>query len=64
MLKISLKISFSIKFYVLLSSVKCRNEFKGKVTVAFANSLDPDQDGQNVGPDLIQNCLALLIVFL
>ena len=24
--------------------------------VAFANSLDPDQDRQNVGPDLDSNC--------
>ena len=25
----------------------------------FANSLDPDQDRQNVGPDLDPNCLTL-----
>ena len=25
--------------------------------IIFANSLDPDQDQQNVGPDLDQNCL-------
>ena len=25
----------------------------------FANSLDPDQDQQNVGPDLDPNCLTL-----
>ena len=30
----------------------------------FENSLDPDQDRQNVGPDLDPNCLALLRVFL
>ena len=27
--------------------------------ITFANSLDPDQDGQNVGPDLDSNCLTL-----
>ena len=27
--------------------------------IAFANSLDPDQDQQNVGPDLGPNCLTL-----
>ena len=27
--------------------------------VKFANSLDPDQDRHNVGPDLDPNCLAL-----
>ena len=27
--------------------------------ITFANSLDPDQDGQNVGPDLDPNCLTL-----
>ena len=31
--------------------------------IFFANSLDPDQAGQNVGPDLDPNCL-ILIVFL
>ena len=25
--------------------------------IAFANSLDPDQDRQNVRPDLVPNCL-------
>ena len=27
--------------------------------ITFANSLDPDQDQQNIGPDLVPNCLAL-----
>ena len=27
--------------------------------MTFANSLDPDQDPQNVGPDLDPNCLTL-----
>ena len=32
--------------------------------ITFANSLDPDQDQQNVGPDLDPNCLTILIGFL
>ena len=31
--------------------------------ISFANSLEPDQAGYNVGPDLGPNCL-ILIVFL
>ena len=27
--------------------------------ITFANGLDPDQDRQNVGPDLVPNCLTL-----
>ena len=27
----------------------------------FANSLNPDQDQQNVGPDLGSNCLTLIV---
>ena len=32
--------------------------------ITFANSLDPDQDRQNVGLDLDPNCLTFLVVFL
>ena len=32
--------------------------------IAFSNSLDTDQDRQNVGPDLDPNCLTLVIGFL
>ena len=32
--------------------------------ITFANSLDADQDRQNVGPDLDPTCLTLLTVFL
>ena len=32
--------------------------------ISFANSLDPDQDRQYVGPDQDPNCLNALIVFL
>ena len=27
----------------------------------FANTLDPDQDSQNVGPDMDPNCLTLMV---
>ena len=30
--------------------------------ITFANSLDPDQARQNVGPDLDPNCLTLLVL--
>ena len=30
-------------------------------TVALANSLEPDQDRYNVGPDLDPNCLTLIV---
>ena len=29
--------------------------------ITFANSLDPDQARQNVGPDLDPNCLTLMV---
>ena len=31
----------------------------GRLLITFANSLDPDQDRQDVGPDLDPNCLTL-----
>ena len=36
----------------------CGGNFCG-LLITFANSLDPDQDRQNVGPDLDPNCLTL-----
>ena len=39
-----------------LLSVTCEHD---KQHCTFANSLDPDQDRQNVGPDLDSNCLTL-----
>ena len=30
-----------------------------RLPITFANSLDPNQDRQNVGPDLDPNCLTL-----
>ena len=33
--------------------------FRSRLLMAFANSLDPDQARQDVGPDLGQNCLNL-----
>ena len=35
-----------------------------QLLVTFANRLDPDQDQQNVDPDLDRNCLTHQIVFL
>ena len=43
--------------YYLSSSYFCR------LLITFANSLNPDQDRQEVGPDLDPNWLTLLIVF-
>ena len=56
----------------LSSAANCRWRFKGYLIVSqtstlfllavlktIANSLDPDQDGQNVGPDLDPNYLTL-----
>ena len=39
--------------YFLASAHFCR------LVITFANSLDPDQDGQNMGTDLDPNCLTL-----
>ena len=30
--------------------------------ITFANSLDPDEDRQKVGPDLGPNCLTLIVI--
>ena len=32
-----------------------------RLLITFANSLDPDQDRQNVGPDLDPNYLTLIV---
>ena len=32
-----------------------------RLLISFANSLDPDQDRQNVGPDLDPNGLTLIV---
>ena len=34
-----------------------------RLLINFANSLDPDQNRQNVGPGLDPNCLTLWLVF-
>ena len=41
------------QIYFLASSDFCR------LLIAFVNSLEPDQDPQNVGPDLDPSCLTL-----
>ena len=33
--------------------------YECRLLITFANSLDPDQARQNVGPDLDPNCLTL-----
>ena len=40
----------------VLNSLQARGDFCC-LLIAFANSLDPDQARQNVGPDLDPNCL-------
>ena len=47
-----------------LGVVKVKNSFPAsgdfcRLLIIFANSLDPDQARQNVGPDLDPNCLTL-----
>ena len=41
-----------------------KGDLCGLLIDTFANSLDTDQDRQNVGSDLDTNCFTLLIVFL
>ena len=58
------------QFQITLSAllINFLDKFKDKEKIAillflsgdtFANRLDPDQDRQNVGPDLDPNCLTL-----
>ena len=51
-------IKFEAKIFFLASSDFCQ------LLITFANSLDPDQDQQNVGPDLDSNRLTHLVVLL
>ena len=48
-----------LKLLSFCSSFLASSDFCGLLKT-FANSLDPDQDRQNVGPDLDPNCLTLL----
>ena len=53
-----------IKLEWILPSVGAFNPFLARgnfccLLIIFANSLDPDHDRQNVGPDLDPNCLTL-----
>ena len=43
---------------VPISVIPASCDFRHLV-ITFANRLDPDQDRQNVGPDLDQTCLTL-----
>ena len=47
-----------IVLWGLINSLPAIGEFHHPL-ITFANSLDPDQDRQNVGPDLDPNCLIL-----
>ena len=44
-----------LTFSLLAATFNCR------LLISFANSLDPDQDRQNVGPDLDPNRLTLIL---
>ena len=46
------------KFFFCLNSLPTSGDFC-HLLITFANSLDPDQAGQNIGPDLDPNCLTL-----
>ena len=43
----------------VLNSFLASSHYCG-LLIIFSNSLDPDQDRQNVGPDLDPNCLTLI----
>ena len=45
-------------YLVSLNSLSANGDFYC-LLITFTNSLDPDQDRQNVGPDLDLNCLTL-----
>ena len=45
---------------VCLNSFPASGDFD-HLLITFANSLDPDQARQNVGPDLDPNCLTLMV---
>ena len=49
---------FQIALSLLTSGNFCGGKFCG-LLITFANSLDPDHDRQNIGPDLDPNCLAI-----
>ena len=55
--------AFYESIFFLLNSVLANRNFPVRSKI-FANSLNPDQDRQNVGPDLNPIPLTLLIVFL
>ena len=48
----------SVSIILRLNSFLASGNFY-HLLISFANSLDPDQDRQNVGPDLDPNCLTL-----
>ena len=54
-----LRINFTDSFKPLFNSL-----LYSRLLITFANSLDPDQDRQNVGPDPGPNHLTVLKVFM
>ena len=46
---------FLVDYQFFSKSIFLKNSFRN--TIIISNSLDPDQAGQNVGPDLGPNCL-------
>ena len=50
-------------FKLFINSFNASGDFSN-LQITFTNSLDPDQDRQNVGPDLVPKRLTPLIVFL
>ena len=55
---------YKVWMHMIIDSFLASGDFCCQL-ITFANSLDPDQDRQHVGPDLDPNCLTgTLIVFL
>ena len=46
---------FFIKQYLFYVMMAVSKEPSHRLLIIFANSLDPDQDGRNIGPDLDRN---------
>ena len=47
---------------MLESPIKTGTMYFGCLLITFANSLNPNQAQQNVGPDLGPNCLTLMVI--
>ena len=56
------KLMLGIVEWNFLIFLNCFSDDKHCLLITFANSVDPDQDQQNVGPDLDPNCLTLMVI--